>query len=86
MEENRTTCPCCPNHCEADALQCGKGRAYFGKEEQDGGHGDDGNSHGSGNSHHRHGRHEFVKGERESAGERHGRHHGAKENPCSDEG
>lgn len=29
MEENRTTCPCCPNHCESGALQCGKGRAYF---------------------------------------------------------
>ncbi|MCD7990429.1 MAG: MarR family transcriptional regulator [Clostridia bacterium] len=22
-------CPCCPNHCQADALECGKGRRYF---------------------------------------------------------
>lgn len=35
MDENRTTCPCCPNHCEAGALQCKKGRAYFRDEEND---------------------------------------------------
>ena len=22
-------CPCCPNHCQADALECGKGTRYF---------------------------------------------------------
>ena len=33
MDENRMNCPCCPNHCEAGALQCGKGRAYFSVEE-----------------------------------------------------
>ena len=33
MDENRMNCPCCPNHCEAGALQCGKGRAYFSQEE-----------------------------------------------------
>ena len=24
-----TNCPCCPNHCPADALRCGRGRAHF---------------------------------------------------------
>ena len=33
MDENRMNCQCCPNHCEAGALQCGKGRAYFSQEE-----------------------------------------------------
>lgn len=29
-------CPCCPNHCQADALECGKGRRYFqGKGSED---------------------------------------------------
>lgn len=32
MNENTNqSCPCCPNHCPSDALQCGKGRAYFQK-------------------------------------------------------
>lgn len=30
MNDNpNQTCPCCPNHCSSDALQCGKGRTYF---------------------------------------------------------
>ena len=36
MDENKTTCPCCPNQCEAGALQCGKGRAYFRNEDNGG--------------------------------------------------
>lgn len=27
-------CPQCDNHCPADALQCGKGRRFFGMEEE----------------------------------------------------
>lgn len=26
---NEKNCPCCPNHCSIDNLNCGKGRAYF---------------------------------------------------------
>lgn len=26
---NTDHCPCCQNHCQADALECGKGRRYF---------------------------------------------------------
>lgn len=31
MQENTNSavCPCCGNHCPAEALQCGKGRNYF---------------------------------------------------------
>lgn len=32
MAHNKATCPCCPSNCEADALQCGKGRNYFGEQ------------------------------------------------------
>ena len=34
--ENAVTekCPQCENHCPQDALQCGKGRRYFGVETQ----------------------------------------------------
>ncbi len=44
MENNREqTCPQCDNHCPVDALQCGKGRKYFGVTEaghdHDHGHG-----------------------------------------------
>lgn len=28
-ENTNEFCPCCPNHCTADALHCGKGRRYF---------------------------------------------------------
>lgn len=53
MEENRTTCPCCPNHCESGALQCGKGRAYF---ENGGQHcGDGGDNRGENRESHREG-------------------------------
>ena len=27
-----TNCPQCPRHCPADALSCGRGRAFFGQE------------------------------------------------------
>lgn len=36
------TCPQCDNHCPADALQCGKGRRFFGVEEGDHSHGESG--------------------------------------------
>lgn len=26
---NEKNCPCCPNHCPKDNLECGRGRAYF---------------------------------------------------------
>ncbi len=44
MENNREqTCPQCDNHCPVDALQCGRGRKYFGVTEaghdHDHGHG-----------------------------------------------
>ena len=43
------TCPQCDNHCPVDALQCGRGRKYFGVT--DGGHGQDhGHSHDHGGS------------------------------------
>lgn len=29
---DETKCPCCPNHCDADNLSCGRGREYFNKE------------------------------------------------------
>ena len=48
MENNRVqTCSQCDNHCPADALQCGRGRRYFGVA--DGGH-----EHGHGHGHHEH--------------------------------
>ena len=28
-----TNCPCCPNHCPADALRCGRGRAHFAQND-----------------------------------------------------
>lgn len=31
-------CPQCDNHCPADALQCGKGRRFFGSEEEERSH------------------------------------------------
>ena len=31
-------CPQCDNHCPADALQCGKGRRFFGVEEENHNH------------------------------------------------
>lgn len=35
MNENTNqSCPCCPNHCPSDALQCGKGRAYFSENSE----------------------------------------------------
>ncbi len=30
--DNITNCPQCPRHCPADALSCGRGRAFFGQE------------------------------------------------------
>lgn len=35
MNDNpNQTCPCCPNHCYSDALQCGKGRTYFSENRE----------------------------------------------------
>lgn len=30
--DTMTNCPQCPRHCPADALSCGRGRAFFGQE------------------------------------------------------
>ena len=39
MENSQAqTCPQCDNHCPADALQCGRGRKYFGVTGDDHGH------------------------------------------------
>lgn len=43
------TCPQCDNHCPADALQCGRGRKYFGTA--DDGHGHDHSHDGHGHGH-----------------------------------
>ena len=43
------TCPQCGNHCPVDALQCGKGRRYFGVTDEGHGHKHDhdhGHKHG----------------------------------------
>ena len=49
MKSNQVqTCPQCDNHCPVDAIQCGRGRKYFGVA--DGGHEHDhrrGHDHGS---------------------------------------
>lgn len=34
---NIEKCPCCPNHCPADTLECGKGRRYFQQKGDEGG-------------------------------------------------
>ncbi len=31
---NQEFCNQCPNHCSADSLKCGRGRAYFGDNSQ----------------------------------------------------
>ncbi len=46
------TCPQCDNHCSSDALQCGRGRKYFGVT--DIGHDHD-HHHGHGCGHHKDG-------------------------------
>ena len=53
MENNQVqTCSQCDNHCPADALQCGRGRRYFGVA--GGGH-EHGHGHGGcGHGHHEH--------------------------------
>lgn len=54
MENNQTqVCPQCDNHCPVDALQCGRGRKYFGVAEV--GH-EHGHNHGGcyGHGHHDH--------------------------------
>lgn len=35
-------CPQCDNHCPADALQCGRGRRFFGVEKESHSHGESG--------------------------------------------
>ena len=62
MDENKTTCPCCPNQCEAGALQCGKGRAYFRNE-------DNGGSERSNRNESEHNHHQVRGGRIMAAGE-----------------
>ncbi len=33
-EENKNTCPHCPNHCTAQTVRCGRGASYFGLEDR----------------------------------------------------
>lgn len=47
-KEQAQVCPMCGNHCPANALQCGRGRKYFGAADihgQDPGHGHGGHLH-----------------------------------------
>lgn len=44
-----TNCPCCPNHCPADALRCGRGRAHFA---QNGAETREEHAHHEGGAHH----------------------------------
>ena len=46
-----TNCPCCPNHCPADALRCGRGRAHFA---QNGAEPREEHAHHEGIAHHGH--------------------------------
>lgn len=57
--EKITNCNQCPNHCPADALQCGKGRHYFEQLENPDAAAADGEEHrGHGEGHgHREGHH-----------------------------
>ncbi|MGN1019345.1 MAG: hypothetical protein ACI4O7_03145 [Aristaeellaceae bacterium] len=48
-----TNCPCCPNHCPADALRCGRGRAHFA---QNGAEPREEHPHHEGHGPHGHGR------------------------------
>ena len=56
------TCPQCDNHCPVDALQCGRGRKYFGAA--DGGQNqahEHGHEHGGHEHGHEHGGHGHSK-------------------------
>lgn len=61
------TCPQCDNHCPADALQCGKGRKYFGAADENREQGHDG--HGE----HRHAHNGHAHGQEYG---KHGQEHG----------
>lgn len=53
--EQTQVCPQCGRHCPADALQCGRGRAYFGESGADDDHDGEGrhhHGHGDGHDHH----------------------------------
>lgn len=63
--ENTNKCPCCPNHCDRNNLQCGKGEAYFSGEAVP--HSEHGHSEGMrhgyhGGKHHGHRHPEFPAG------------------------
>jgi len=62
--DERNNCPQCPRHCPADALSCGRGRAYFDQEndapKQGHGHGE--HDHKNRGSHEEHGDHHSKPG------------------------
>ena len=72
MNENTNqSCPCCPNNCPSDALQCGKGRAYFSEASETNQPGSDERDTQNASHHHSaHARHEEF---RERRGRRNGR-------------
>ena len=63
MNENTNqSCPCCPNHCPSDALQCGKGRAYFSEASETNHPGSDERDTQNASHHHSaHARHEELR-------------------------
>lgn len=73
MTLEKKECPCCDRHCPVENLHCGKGREYFGveNETQEGreghgeGHGRYGEGHAEGRGRHSegHGRHGSGHGE-----------------------
>lgn len=78
MNENTNqSCPCCPNHCPSDALQCGKGRAYFSEASETNQPGSDERDTQNASHHHSaHARHEELRERHEEFRERRGRRNG----------
>ena len=78
MNENTNqSCPCCPNHCPSDALQCGKGRAYFSEASETNQPGSDERDTQNASHHHSaHARHEELRERNEEFRERRGRRNG----------
>lgn len=78
MNENTNqSCPCCPNNCPSDALQCGKGRAYFSEASETNHPGSDERDTQNASHHHSaHARHEELRERNEEFRERRGRRNG----------
>lgn len=78
--EKITNCNQCPNHCPADALQCGKGRHYFEQlENPDAAAADGGEHRGHGEGHGNKEGHGHGEGHGNKEGHGHGEGHGHRE-------